>query len=75
MHKSPFKYSMTGEEIKNWIWDTTRSDKKTSLLTSNMKKFFNLDDNKIYILKMCDGAPIAFEVKEKGKKYEIHCPD
>lgn len=75
MHKSPFNYSMTGEEIKNWIWNTTRSDKRTSLLASNMKKFFNLDDNKIYMLKMCDGAPIAIEVKEKGKKYEIHCPD
>ena len=75
MSKNPFINSMSGEDIKNWIWKTAHSKSRYASMAKKMNKFFNLDDNKVYMLKMCDGAPIAIEVKEKGKKYEVHCPD
>ncbi len=62
---SPFEISMSGLDLKDWLYRNTDRHK--------MSKFFNLDDNKFYMLKMCDGAPVAFEVDKRGVEYEIPC--
>ena len=75
MYENPFEKSLTGLEIKDWIWYNTHKKTKYTALAKNMGALFNLDDNKIYILTLCDGAPKVTEVPEKGKKYEIPCID
>ena len=74
-YENPFKKSLTGKEAKNWIsYNNTHPTKYTSL-TKTMNKFFNIDDDRIYMFKICDGVPIAVEVEERGIKYEVPCDD
>lgn len=72
-YENPFDKALSGEEIKNWIWHHSHRKSKYTHLAKGMNKFFNLDDTKIFMLKMCDGAPIAIEVEKRGVKYDIPC--
>ena len=75
-YENPFDIALTGEEIKDWIWHYSHiRSKKYTKLANHMTKFFNLDNDKVYMLRMCDGAPVAVEVKERGIAYDIPCDD
>lgn len=70
---NPFNKSVTGLEIKDWIrYNTTIKTMYTSLART-MNKFYNLDDKKVYMLKLCDGIPVAVPVEKRGVKYEVPC--
>ena len=75
MYDNPFEKALTGQEIKDWIWHNIHNKTKFSSLAKTMKAFFNLDDNKIYMLTLCDNIPVVTEVPEKGKKYALPCDD
>ena len=72
---NPFERSLSGLEVKDWIWCQIHNKTKYAALARSMGSFFNLDNEKFYILKLCNGDPIASEVPEKGKKYKIPCND
>ena len=74
-YENPFEKALSGLDIKDWIWHHTHTNTKYTTLAKTMGEFFNLDNKKIYMLTLCDGNPIATEVSEKGKKYEIPCDD
>lgn len=75
MNYDPFEQSATGEEIKDWIWYHSHHKTRHTKIARTMNKFFNLDNDKIYILRLCDGAPVATEVFERRKAYDIPCND
>ena len=75
LYENPFQISLTGLEIKDWIWHNIQKKTKYTALAKSMNAFFNLDNDKFYILKLCGEVPIATEVPERGKKYENPCDD
>lgn len=73
LYRNPFTRAVTGLEVKDWIKHNTETVTNYTSLAKRMNKFFNLDDEKIYMLKLCDGIPTAKEVKKRGVKYKIPC--
>lgn len=73
--ENPFDMALTGQEIKDWIWYNAHKKTKYTSIAQSMSNMFNLDSRKIYMLKLCDGIPVADEVEERGVKYDIPCMD
>lgn len=71
--KNPFNQALTGQEIKDWVWYNSHHKTANSSLAKRMSSFFNLENEKIYMVTLCDDIPVATEVPEKGVKYEIPC--
>ena len=63
MYENPFEMPLSGLKIKDWIWHHTQQSTRYTSLAKRMSSFFNLDDNKTYILTLEDNVPIASEVK------------
>lgn len=73
-YPNPFKQSLSGKEIKDWIWFYSNNITKHRKIAKTMQKYFSqLDDNKYYRCVMCDGVPRIKEVDERGVKDEIPC--
>jgi len=72
-YDNPFEQALSGLEIKDWIWHHTQNKTKYTALAKTMGALFNLLDNKIYMLKLCDDEVKVVEVPEKNKKYDIPC--
>lgn len=64
-YKNIFNTVLTGEKIKDWIWFHAHSNSPYSSLAKGMNKFFNLEDNKHYILEMHDDKPVVKNVEEE----------
>ena len=75
MIENPFNQSLTGQEIKDWIWYNQKNSTIYTSMAKGMNAFFNLSDDKLYMLKLCGEVPIYKEVSERGIKYEILCDD
>ncbi len=60
---NPLNRPASGKTIKDWIWHHVYSDTKYTALAKRMGEFFNLDDNKFYILTLRNGIPEVSEVK------------
>lgn len=71
----PFEVSVSGRELKDWIWHHTRKKTKYTALAISMRSVFNLDDNKFYMVFFCDGSPRVVEVPKRGEKYSLPCND
>ena len=72
---NPFKQSMTGLEIKDWVWYHSNNRTNFTSIAKHMMPCFNLNNDKIYMVTLCDGMPTVTEVSEKGRCYEIPCND
>lgn len=73
IYENPFEKSLTGLEIKDWIWHHTHMLTDYTSVAKGMNAFFNLDNDKIYMMALHDNIPVAKEVLEKGKFYEVPC--
>ena len=72
-YANPFQHSLTGLEIKDWVWHHSHSKTQYTKLAKRMGACFNLDDDKYYMAVLCDGRPFIKEVPEKGILYEVPC--
>jgi len=73
MYENPFDKSLSGLEIKDWIWYNASHKTKYTALAKGMGAMFNLDDNKFYMLTLCDGKPTIKEVSQRGETVENPC--
>ena len=73
IYKNPFEISVTGQELKDWVWHHTHSRTRYTSVAKGMMSCFNLDNNKFYAAQVCDGAPVINEVAERGIAYEVPC--
>ena len=51
VNSDPFNTPLDGSFIKEWVWYHMNHLTKYSKIASGLKKVFNLDDNKVYILQ------------------------
>ena len=72
-YENPFEKALSGLEVKDWVWYHTHNKTCHMDTAKRLGKVFNLDDNKYYMLTLCDGVPMITEVPEKGIKYDIPC--
>ena len=72
-YENPFECALTGQEVKDWVWYNTKNFTSYTKIAKTLGKVFNLDNNKYYILKLCNDVPSITEVPEKGIKYDIPC--
>ena len=72
-YNNPFNRSITGTELKDWVWHHTHQKTYYSDLAKLMGNVLNLDNDKFYAVKKCGNEVIIKEVEEKGKRYEIPC--
>ena len=72
-YKNPFEQALSGLEIKDWIWHHSHHTTSFTSVAKRMNAFFNLDDNKFYMVALCNNVPTVIEVPEKGKVYEVPC--
>ena len=75
MDRNPFNKSATGLEIMDWVWYHSNNKTVYTDIAKTLNSAFNLDKNKIYMLKKCKEEVKIVEVKEKGKKYAVPCDD
>ena len=62
--KNPLNVLLSGQEIKDWIWFNSHSETRFTSLAKRMGAFFNLLDDKFYILTLSDNIPKAVEVNK-----------
>ena len=72
-YDNPFERALTGQEIKDWVWYHTTNKTKYTKIAKALGKVFNLEDDKFYMLTLCNEVPIITEVPERGIKYDIPC--
>ena len=63
MYMNPINRPASGQTIKDWIWHHTHQQTKYTALAKTMGEFFNLDNNKFYILTLRNRIPEVSEVK------------
>ena len=73
MVKNPFDMSVSGLELMDWVWFHSHNTTSYSSLAKGLMNCFNLNADKNYIVKICDGVPVVTEVAKKGVNYEIPC--
>lgn len=73
--ENPFNQSLTGLQLKDWVWYHTHNKTRYTSIAKTMGSCFNLCDEKYYFLTLCNNMPKVTEVPEKGVKYEIPCND
>jgi len=74
-YENPFDVALSGLEIKDWIWHHSHNKTKYNDVAKRMYNFFNLDDDKYYMMKLCNNVPTIIEVPKKGIKYDVPCND
>jgi len=72
-YDNPFEQALTGLEIKDWVWYHSNHSTSYTKVATKLGKVFNLDDNKYYMLKLCNNVPKIIETQEHGIKYDIPC--
>lgn len=73
--ENPFEHALSGRDLKDWIWYNIHTSTIFTSMARAMKKYFNLDDEKLYMLKFRDGIPVAEETQERGIDNEVPCDD
>lgn len=63
--KNPFDEPSTGLEIKDWIWHNSHTKTRFTSLAKRMGAYFNLENDKIYLLTLNNNVPQAVELKNK----------
>lgn len=73
VYENPFEHALTGQEVKDWVWYHTNNKTRYTKTAKALGKVFNLENDRCYILTLCNKVPIITEVPEKGIKYDIPC--
>ena len=71
--RNPFNKSATGLEIMDWVWYHSNNSTGFTDIAKSINGAFNLNKEKIYMIKKCGNEVKIVEVKEKGKKYDMPC--
>ena len=72
-YNNPFEQALTGQEVKDWVWYHSTATTRFTAVAKALGKVFNLENDKFYMLTLCDGTPKITEVPERGIKYDIPC--
>ena len=64
MLDNPFNVLLSGLEIKDWVWYNATNKTKYTALAKTMKAYFNIDNEKKYILTLDGTIPQIEEVSD-----------